>query len=335
MNQAQGVALAREFVEKQFVERGMVADMNVHWDMGKDGMPKPHAHVMLSMREVDGEGFGKKVREWNRTELLEGWREAWANHVNLALAELDIDARIDHRTLEAQGIDLEPQHKIGPAASRMPEQGLEAERVEDHARIARENGEKIIANPSIALDGITRGQATFTTRDLAMFVHRHSDGKDQFDQAMSAVRTSPELVALGKDGRGEDRFTSRDMIATEQRLERSADSLAGMARHGVAEATRARALEAAEGRGLSLSAEQRGALEHITGKDGLASVVGYAGTGKSAMLGVAREAWEHQGYQVRGAALSGIAARIWKVDRLSPRGRSRALNISGTRAASC
>src|SRR3546814_15376037 len=77
MNQAQGVALAREFVEKQFVERGMVADLNVHWDMGKDGVPKPHAHVMLSMREVDGEGFGKKVRDWNRTELLEGWREAW------------------------------------------------------------------------------------------------------------------------------------------------------------------------------------------------------------------------------------------------------------------
>src|SRR3546814_2750731 len=209
MNQAQGVALAREFVEKQFVERGMVADLNVHWDMGKDGVPKPHAHVMLSMREVDGEGFGKKVRDWNRTELLEGWREAWANHVNERLAELDIDARIDHRTLEAQGIDLEPQHKIGPAASRMPEQGLEAERVEDHARIARANGEKIIANPSIALAGLTRGQAPFTTRDLAMFVHLPRDGKDQFDKAMTAVRSSPALVALGKDGRGEDRFTPR------------------------------------------------------------------------------------------------------------------------------
>src|SRR3546814_11086537 len=78
-----------------------------------------------------------------------------SDHVNERLAELDIDARIDHRTLEAQGIDLEPQHKIGPAASRMSEQGLEAERVEDHARIARENGEKIIANPQIALDAIT------------------------------------------------------------------------------------------------------------------------------------------------------------------------------------
>jgi len=57
-----------------------------------------------------------------------------------------------------------------------------------------------------------------------------------------------------------------------------------------------------------LSAEQRDAPDPITGRKGLASVVGYAGSGKSAMLGVAREAWERQGYQVRGAALSGIAA---------------------------
>ncbi|WP_404482653.1 MobA/MobL family protein [Novosphingobium sp. BL-52-GroH] len=71
------------------------------------------------MREVSEEGFGPKVRDWNRTELLPQWRETWANHVNQRLAELDIDARVDHRSLEAQGIDLEPQHKIGPAASRM------------------------------------------------------------------------------------------------------------------------------------------------------------------------------------------------------------------------
>src|SRR3546814_13509118 len=60
LNQQQGIQLARDFVEKQFVERGMVADMNVHWDMGKDGQPKPHAHVMLSMRAVGPEGFGPK-----------------------------------------------------------------------------------------------------------------------------------------------------------------------------------------------------------------------------------------------------------------------------------
>lgn len=308
MNKAQGVQLARDFVEKQFVKRGMVADLNVHWDKGKDGQPKPHAHVMLSMRAVGPDGFGKKVREWNGTELLKEWREAWEDHVNERLAELDIDARIDHRTLAAQGIDLEPQHKIGPAGSRRLERGEVAERAEDHVRIARENGEKIIANPSIALHAITAHQATFTTRDLAMFVHRHSDGKAQFDEALKAVRSSPELVALGVDGKGNDRFTSREMIAAEQQLESAAHRLAGQAQHGLADRHRDDALATAEAKGLVLSTEQRGAMEHITGKEGLASVVGYAGTGKSAMLGVAREAWERAGYQVHGVALSGIAA---------------------------
>ena len=308
MNEKQGVQLARDFVKKQFVDRGMVADLNVHWDKAKDGTPKPHAHVMMTMREVGPEGFGKKNRDWNSTELLKDWREAWSAHVNERMAELGLEGRIDHRSYEAQGIGLEPQHKIGPAASRMPGQGLEAERIEDHTRIARENGEKIIANPNVALDAITRQQATFTTRDLATFAFRHSDGKEQFDQVMGAVRASSELVALGKDGRHQERFTSRDMIAVENRLERAGDELAGRAGHGVADRHRDAAIGAAEGRGLVLSSEQRDAFDHVTGSPGLASVVGYAGTGKSAMLGVAREAWEREGYTVRGAALSGIAA---------------------------
>ena len=116
LDQSEGIRLARDFVEREFVARGMVADLNVHWDVAPDGSPKPHAHVMLGLRAVSDEGFGAKVRDWNRTELLTHWREAWAEHVNRRLAELDIDARIDHRSLEAQGIDLEPQHKIGPAA---------------------------------------------------------------------------------------------------------------------------------------------------------------------------------------------------------------------------
>src|SRR3954469_6389672 len=52
----------------------------------------------------------------------------------------------------------------------------------------------------------------------------------------------------------------------------------------------------------------RAAFAHVTGERDLALVVGYAGTGKSTMLGAAREVWETQGYTVRGAALSGIAA---------------------------
>jgi Ti-type conjugative transfer relaxase TraA len=308
MSEKQGVSLARDFVDKQFVERGMVADLNVHWDKAKDGTPKPHAHVMLSMREVGPEGFGKKVRAWNSTELLKEWREAWAAHVNERMAELGLEGRIDHRSYEAQGIELEPQHKIGPMGKRHELEGQPHRNADDHVRIARENGEKIIAKPEIALDAITRQQATFTTRDLAMFVHRHSDGKEQFDQAMSAVRSSPELVALGKDGRDQERFTSREMIAVEERLERAAGRLADRVGHGLPAASLQGGLNAAGSGGLTLGEDQRAALEHIGTSGDLAIVVGYAGTGKSAMLGVAREAWEREGYQVRGAALSGIAA---------------------------
>jgi Ti-type conjugative transfer relaxase TraA len=308
MDQAQGIALARDFVQREMVDRGMVADLNVHWDIGADGLAKPHAHVMLSMREVGEDGFGAKVRDWNRTELVEHWREAWADHVNERLAQLDIDARIDHRSLDAQGIDLEPQHKIGPAAGRRADEGLEADRLDEHHEIARANGERIIADPRIALDAITKQQATFTRRDLAMFIHRHSDGKEQFDRAIGAVQASPELVSLGQDGRGQDRFTSREMIAVEDRLHRASALMAERRAHRVSELDQRRALAHAAQRGLVLSGEQKAAFEHVTQARDLGVVVGYAGTGKSALLGVAREAWEDAGYRVQGLALSGIAA---------------------------
>ncbi len=230
------------------------------------------------------------------------------------LAELDIDARIDHRSLEAQGIALEPQSQIGAPAQRIEGRGIAgvgieaADRADMHREIARNNGERIIADPSVALDAITHQQSTFTRRDMAKFAHRHSDGIDQFNEVMGAVRDAPDLVELGKDGRGEDRFTTRAMIEAEQRLHRAADLMAERERHEVNDRDREAALARAEQRGLVLSSEQADALAHVTNGRDLGIVVGYAGTGKSAMLGVAREAWEASGFEVRGVALSGIAA---------------------------
>src|SRR5277367_1011523 len=158
MSEAQGIELARDFVRGEFVDRGMIADLNVHWDMAEDGMPKPHAHVMLTMRQVsvneDENGFGPKVRDWNRTEMVERWRERWAALANERLTELDIDARIDHRSLETQGIALEPQSQIGAPAKRIEDrgEGTKADRAELHREIAQSNGERIIADPSAALD---------------------------------------------------------------------------------------------------------------------------------------------------------------------------------------
>ena len=73
-----------------------------------------HAHILLTTREVDAEGsvsdggsvprggFTTKNRDWNKVEVLEGWREAWARDSNAALERAGIEDRVDHRTLVAQ-----------------------------------------------------------------------------------------------------------------------------------------------------------------------------------------------------------------------------------------
>lgn len=303
MTQAQGIALARDFVREQFVERGMVVDLNVHWDIGEDGLSKPHAHVMLSTRSVDENGFGAKERSWNDKDLLLTWRERWASLANERLAELDLDVRIDHRSFAAQGIDLEPQNKIGPAGMRREERGEDAERVADHLEIARRNGERLLAEPHVALEALTRQQSTFTRQDMARFVDRQTVDAEQFTAVMVRVEACPELVALGKDGHGRERFSTRAMIGVEQRLEEASLAMGQSQGHAVPLAVRRAAMQHS-----GLGEEQALAVGEVTKSRDLSVVVGYAGTGKSTMLGVARAAWEEAGYRVRGAALSGIAA---------------------------
>jgi len=195
----------------------------------------------------------------------------------------------------------EPQTSQEPPAQN-------AERRVEHAAIARRNGERIVADPLVVLDALTRQHSTFSKHDMARFVDRHTDGVEQFAQVMARVEAAPELVRLGRDGRGRERFSTRGMLEAEQRMEQAGMALAGRGGHGVLRAAALLAVRAAERGGLTLGNEQAAALLHVTNGADLALVVGFAGTGKSAMLGVARAAWETEGYRVRGATLSGIAA---------------------------
>lgn len=105
--------LVRNFVRTQFVDAGMVADIAIHHSDGKN----PHAHILLTMRDIGSDGFGQKNRSWNDKAVLQNWRSAWELQTNLALARAGTTARIDHRTLKAQGIDREPTKHLGPAAT--------------------------------------------------------------------------------------------------------------------------------------------------------------------------------------------------------------------------
>jgi hypothetical protein len=102
LTHAQRVELVRDFAQEQFVDRGMIADIALHAP-GRDGDDRNHhAHILLTTREIGPEGFTTKNRDWNKVEVLEGWREAWARDSNAALERAGIEDRVDHRTLVAQ-----------------------------------------------------------------------------------------------------------------------------------------------------------------------------------------------------------------------------------------
>ena len=157
LTHAQRVELVRDFAQEQFVDRGMIADIALHAP-GRDGDDRNHhAHILLTTREIGPEGFTTKNRDWNKVEVLEGWREAWARDSNVALERAGIEDRVDHRTLEAQRdealelaraarergdegaelvqtvraveLDRPPLPQLSPGAWQMKERGIEVGRV--------------------------------------------------------------------------------------------------------------------------------------------------------------------------------------------------------------
>lgn len=116
--------LIKNYVQMEFVNKGMIADIAIH----RDDIENPHAHVMLTTREITLEGFGPKNRDWNDRALLEHWREEWANHANKALEREGIQDRISHLSHEARGLEQLPTIHLGHVAAEMEKKGIETDR---------------------------------------------------------------------------------------------------------------------------------------------------------------------------------------------------------------
>jgi ATP-dependent exoDNAse (exonuclease V) alpha subunit len=170
----QRVALTRDFAREQFCARGYVADIAWHAPSKAEGL-NWHAHVMVTMRKVEGTGFAAKKERaagdglkhpalvWK--EQLMRLRVAWADTANRHLEAAGLDIRIDHRSLEARGIDREPEPKQGPLATKIEREGRAsragAERREVQARNAERAGLKLrhakaIAEEARIVDMMTR-----------------------------------------------------------------------------------------------------------------------------------------------------------------------------------
>ena len=143
--------MVRDYCEKQFVSKGMIADFAIH-DPAPPGH-NVHCHVMLTLRAMDEQGRwlpksrkvydldenGERVRlpsgnwkshkedtvDWNDQKYAEIWRQGWADTVNRYLEAADRPERLDLRSYERQGLDVIPTVHMGPAVAQMERRGIQ------------------------------------------------------------------------------------------------------------------------------------------------------------------------------------------------------------------
>lgn len=329
----QNIALVRDFVEREILSRGMVADWVFH-----DNPGNPHVHLMMTLRPLTEDGFGPKkiamlgedgqpIRTKAGKIVYELWaggvdefnavRDAWFERLNHHLALNGIDLRVDGRSYEKQGIDLVPTIHLGVGAAAMDRKAqaagaaIELERIELFEARRAENARRIQLNPELVLDLISREKSVFNEGDIAKVLHRYVDDASLFQNLLSRILQSPDILRLEREqvslatGRREPaKLTTQELIRIEAGMASRAIWLSHRSSHGVHHTV----LENTFARHERLSAEQRAAIEHGAGASRIAAIVGRAGAGKTTMMKAAREAWETAGYRVVGGALAGKAA---------------------------
>lgn len=207
------IALVREFVKKNFVDLGMIADIAVHCPLAADGKEQPHAHVMLTMRPLEAEGFGDKSRHdwvpdptgllrpdgkpvmvasnadsWNLASFYEtGCRAEWERMANAALEDTGSAARIDRRSYLERGLSRLPEPYLGVAMHLKQVHGVMKERFGQFQ--ASRHYREVEARAKAAFDrlGQSQGRVGETIR-MAQRFH------GWFDRMSAGMSNEPEIA---------------------------------------------------------------------------------------------------------------------------------------------
>lgn len=174
----ENLALVRQFLQDEFVSRGMIVDYAIHEkDAGEGGIQNPHFHILCPIRPLNPDGsWGAKQRreyildehgqripdgkgdyefkavpttDWGSPERLEAWRQTWADLCNAKFAEKNLPVRIDNRSFVRQGIDQIPSIHEGPAVRQMEARGIATDKgnlnrmIRATNRLLREIAQKI------------------------------------------------------------------------------------------------------------------------------------------------------------------------------------------------
>ena len=302
LSRYQQIELMREYISSHLVANGAVADLVIH-DKG-DG--NPHAHVMTTYRTLGESGLDQRIRDFkSRSKDTVDLRFGWACAANHALERAGFEARIDHRRLEEQGIELGPltyNHEIAGNVEANDAQYRVKMRVEE-ARAANEV--YLMERPEHMLTVVAAGSPLFTEEDLEDGFKRYlpsSVGARGVAALTEQALASADLVSTGReDVRGGALYTTRALVEMSRQMEAGAAHLAG-SWLGISDAGPVE-LDPA------LSEQQRVAVEAMVAPERLTLVTGYAGSGKTFAVKEAARVWSARGVEVLAGAVSGKAAQ--------------------------
>lgn len=139
LDQESRQTLAEDFARHIMEKYGVAVDLCIH-EPGQGDDRNHHVHIMTTTRRFEAGALGEKTEiEWEEKALkkaglpkgkqqIEDLRQAWEAMTNRSLSMAGIDARIDSRSLEAQGISRPPTVHLGSAAAAMERRGVQTER---------------------------------------------------------------------------------------------------------------------------------------------------------------------------------------------------------------
>lgn len=151
----QRTALARQMTADLVERYGVAAQLCIHAPDSKGDERNHHAHILITTRRWNHDGPGNKAQmEWSATQCkkygvakpgdeVTALRERWSDMQNAALERAGVDARVDHRSLAAQGIDRVPQIHVGNHGTDMIRKGTpeQSERASLNLEIISTNNE--------------------------------------------------------------------------------------------------------------------------------------------------------------------------------------------------
>ena len=158
--------LITEFIQKNFVSKGMIADLAIH-DESDEENNNIHAHIMTTLRPINEKGEwqpkskkeyildekGEKIKlksgnyktrkveltDWNDKGNAEKWRENFASLCNQYLEKNHQEKRVDHRSYKRQGIEEIPTIHMGASASALEKKGIETDKGNINREIKKHN----------------------------------------------------------------------------------------------------------------------------------------------------------------------------------------------------